>query len=149
MSRDTAEKEVEDRDSPVLSDAVSVSWHDLMGHPARAYLREVLLTLDLDLIFVEDGVGFRGLRRVMRFLFEHYDIQRRRIEERHLTGIVGIRCVIHDFEIGEPWRREGYAEPDYAEVGRARILHVLRDRGEEDEPLEVPVDRTDVPVLVS
>ena len=42
-------------------------------------------------------------------------------------------------------RPEGYAEPDYEDIGRARILHVFRERGGEVEVAETPFDRDDAP----
>src|SRR2546430_1674955 len=43
-----------------------------------------------------------------------------------------------------------YPEPKYDYLARARILHVFRDRGEHEEPLEMPFDfsRTPAPAAV-
>jgi hypothetical protein len=107
--------------------------------------------LQVDLVFVEDGVGFRRFRRVLRMAFEVHDMlgPRARAEERHFTGLPGVSVVIHDFTMEEPFRRvrAGYPEPDYETVGRARILHVFRDRGEEDATVDAPRDRRGAPVL--
>ena len=40
-----------------------------------------------------------------------------------------IQDVAHD----SPLDRAGYPEPDYDEIGRARVLHVMLDRGGADE----------------
>jgi hypothetical protein len=53
--------------------------------------------------------------------------------------------LIHEFQLDEPFRSEVYPEPDYENLGRARILHVFRDRGEQADRLETPLDITHVP----
>ena len=60
------------------------------------------------------------------------------IDERHLTGLPGIRAVLHDYVIDEPLRSSRYPEPDYEDLGRARILHVFKDRGEDEEQVVRP-----------
>ena len=46
--------------------------------------------------------------------------------------------MLHDFEVDNPYRAEGYPEPDYEDVARARVLHVFRDRGEDEADVEEP-----------
>ena len=36
-----------------------------------------------------------------------------------------IYAIVHDLKIGEPLDRERYPEPDYEDLGRARILHII------------------------
>ena len=117
-------------------------WHPTVPPAARAHLFEVLSGAQIDLIFLEDGIGFRRLRRVFALLFEYHDLfgGGRRAEERQFSGLPGVRVVIHDFDLQEPFRSERYPEPDYEDIGRARILHVFRDRGGEEEDQNVPVD---------
>jgi len=57
---------------------------------------------------------------------------RQRAEEFHFTGLPGVRCIIHEFGFADApaHGRAGYPEPDYELIGRARILHVFKDRGE-------------------
>jgi hypothetical protein len=108
----------------------------------------MMRALEIDLIFVEDGVGFRRFVRVLRMMFEHYDIfgGRRRADELHFRGVPGTRVLIHEYQLTEPFKSDVYPEPDYENLGRARILHVFRDRGEQEEPLETPLDFTFTPV---
>jgi hypothetical protein len=91
---------------------------------------------------VEDGVSLRRFIRVLRMMFEVYDIYggRLRAEERHFTGLPGVRVIMHDFELGktDTLAKPSYPEPQYEEIGRARILHVFKDRGEFSERDEVP-----------
>ena len=105
----------------------------------------------VDLIFLEDGVGHRRFLRVLAQVFEFYDMfGERQLEERHFAGLPGVQVWIH--EIPEPagptpdgrgQRPDAladYPEPDYEEFGRARILHVFRDRGGEKDLSIVPFD---------
>lgn len=103
---------------------------------ARNHLYQVLSALEIDLIFVEDGIKFRQLRHVLRMLFEIYDIHggRQAAEERHFAGIPGVRVILHSVEPLKPFPTEVYPEPDYEDIGRAKILHVFKDRGEPYEP---------------
>jgi hypothetical protein len=39
-----------------------------------------------------------------------------------------------------------YPEPEYEDFGRARILHIFKDRGEQEEPLETPFDLNRMPI---
>lgn len=150
MTRDVDEGQCELGEGTVLSGIIGPSYHLVLSPEARQHLREVLRALEIDLIFVQDGIGFRSLRRVIRILFEHYDIHggRRRIEDRHLCGLPGIRTFVHDYELNNPLKTRGYPEPDYETLGRARILHVFRDKGEDEQLVEDPVDVEGVPVGV-
>lgn len=130
-------------------EAIGPLFDEVMSHAVTSHVHQVLSALEVDLIFVEDGVGYRRLRRVLRILFDTYDMfgGSRRLEERHLSGISGVRALIHDFTHERPFAALGYPEPDYDIVGRARILHVFKDRGENDVMLETPVDFTARPVI--
>ncbi len=136
-------------DSTILSRTAGPPYHRLLPRAARHHLYRMMRALQVDLIFVEDGVGFRRLRKVLRVLFEVYDIHagRRPAEEIDFRGLPRTRVLIHDFQFDEPFRSEVYPEPKYDYLGRARILHVFRDRGEQEEPLESPFDygRTPAP----
>ena len=104
---------------------------------------EVLRGVQIDLLFIEDGVNFKRVRRVLRALFEVYDVHagRRRAEEIDFQGLPGTKVLIHDYQFDEPFHANGYPEPKYELLARARILHVFRDRGEQDEPIESPFDQ--------
>jgi hypothetical protein len=56
-----------------------------------------------------------------------------------------VRVLIHEIVLEEPLRQTRYPEPDYDGVGRARILHVFRDRGGEPERERTPKDRGRLP----
>jgi len=135
---------------------IGPAYHTVIERAARHHLWTVLGALEVDLIFLEDGVGFRRFQRVLSMLFEHHDIfaGRRPLEERHFAGLPGVRVLLHDFALDRPLDSARYPEPDYEDLGRARILHVFRDRGEEEESPVDPVELDRVPaggapVLVS
>jgi len=128
------------------------TFHPHVPLAARAHLFEILAGCEIDLIFVEDGVGFRRLKRVFALLFEYHDIfgGELRAEERNFSGVPGVRVLIHEHDIGVQYPYSTYPEPDYEDLGRARILHVFRDRGEDEElsaDPEVP-DYKPEPVLL-
>ncbi|MEM7518229.1 MAG: hypothetical protein AAF368_15065, partial [Planctomycetota bacterium] len=115
--------------------SIGPAFHRVMPLAARAHLHRVLRGLEIDLLFVEDGVGFRRMKRVFAMMFEVHDIfgGEKRGEEAHFSGLPGVRVLIHELDFDRPFQRKGYPEPDYQEIGRARILHVFQDRGGESE----------------
>jgi hypothetical protein len=150
LTRDEDERDMDWRDGTLLMETIGPSYRRVFPRTVLHHAGEVMRGLQIDLIFVEDGVGFRRLRRVLRMAFELDDIlgRRGRAEEHHFTGLPGVRVVIHDFDMDGTARhgRTGYPEPDYENLGRARILHVFRDRGESESPAGAPRDRSGVPV---
>ena len=68
---------------------IGPTYGRLLGVRLRRYLRELFDSLEVDLIFIEDGVGYRGFKRVLAVLFEIYDIHggQARIEERHAVEL--------------------------------------------------------------
>jgi hypothetical protein len=127
---------------------VGPPYREVFTPEARAHAWEVGRALQIDLLYVEDGVGFSALRRVLQTMFEHHDVHagKLRAEEWHFVGLPQVRVTIHDHELGElAPRRPG--EPAMEELGRARVLHVFRRRGgrDEDAIFEAPRRRRDTP----
>jgi hypothetical protein len=147
LTRDASEDDPDRGDGTILSGIVGPPYHRILSHGSRHYLYKVLRALEVDLIFVEDGVTFPRFRRVLRKLFEVYDRHAgaRRAEDVQFTGLPGTRVMLHEFRLDEPFKSDKYPEPKYEYLGRARILHVFRDRGEQEEPLETPFDFTTSP----
>lgn len=146
-SRDTREDDMEFEQGTILSGMVGMPYHRIFPRCVRHHLYEMLRALQIDLIFVEDGVGYRRFCRVLRMMFELYDVHggRKRAEEIHFQGLPGVRVLIHEYALDEPFKSETYPEPEFESLGRARILHVFKDRGEQEEPLETPLDWTNMP----
>lgn len=150
LQRDADEEEPDFEEGGIMYQIIGPPYHVLLPLATRHHLYEIMQAVGVDLIFVEDGVGFRRLRNALRVVFEIYDVHggRQRLEERHFAHVLGVRAVIHDLAPHEPFRSERYPEPDYEHIGRARILHLFRDRGEDEEHCESPADVDSRPVPV-
>ena len=148
LIRDTQEDEINLEDGTILSGIIGPTYHQVLPRAVRHHVYQILRAVQIDLVFVEDGVNFRRFTKVLRMLFELYDVYggRRKAQEIHFQGLPGIRVLIHEYQLDKPFKSEVYPEPDYEDFGRARILHVFKDRGEQEEPLETPMDLTHVPV---
>ncbi len=129
---------------------VGEPYHRVMEQPVRHHLYTVLRALQVDLIYVEDGVEFRQFRRVLRMLFEHYDIHGSALkaQDRFFTGIPGVRVIIEEHSLDNPFRNELYPEPEYRILARGRVLHVFRDRGDTWELDPTPELPKNEPLLV-
>lgn len=130
MSRDTDEE---------TSLTVGPPYHRIMSPEARQHAYEVFRAVHVDLVFIEDGVPVESVEHVLGQLFGHFDLWGvEPIEDRHVFPTPGIRVLIHTFEFDAPLDEDGYPEPDYENVGRGRVLHIMRDRGGDD--VEDPID---------
>lgn len=147
LIRDEHEEELDFNESTLWSGIIGPAYHQVLPRASRHHLYRILRALQIDLIFVEDGVGFRRFCRVLRLMFELFDIYggRRRADEMHFQGVPGTRVMIHEFVLQEPFKSDIYPEPEFENLGRARLLHIFRDRGEYSERIEPPGDFTDVP----
>jgi hypothetical protein len=127
-----------------------LTWEAAMSWGARAYLYEVLRALEIDLIFLEDGVGHRRLAGVLRAMFEAHDTHgAQRLEERHVSLVQGVRVLIQDDAgLDAPFKRKGLPEPNYDDIGRARLLLIFKDRGGDERPTLAPRDSSDLPIPV-
>jgi MYXO-CTERM domain-containing protein len=116
----------------------------------RQHLHAVLRATRVDMFFVEDGVGYRKLEKVIRVLMELYDVHggMRYAEEHHFRGLPKVRVMIHDYEPGNPFRSDVYPEPKFDDLSRVRVLHVFRDRGGDEELVEPPFDWSSSPAPV-
>lgn len=120
-------------------------YREIFGVRLRRYVRELFESLEVDVIFIEDGVGYRGLKRVLAVMFEIYDVHggRARAEDRHFMGLPGLNVHLDDFGLDrERVVVPGYPEPDYEGIGRARVLVIQKERGGGDEEVHPlpPVD---------
>ncbi len=151
LGRDVDPDISDDRDATTLSGIIGPPYQQILTWGCRMHFLEITKALEIDLIFVEDGVTFRRFVRVLRVMFETFDVHdgRRRAEESQFQGLPGVRAIIHDVShTTQPdWSQSDYPEPNYDEIGRARILHIFRDRGEEDSLESAPRDFAGVPVL--
>ncbi|VTS00419.1 hypothetical protein [Tuwongella immobilis] len=152
--RDEPEESPE-RDESLMMKPLGTPYSVLLHRPARQYLFRMLRALQVDLIFLEDGISSKRLARVLRQMFELYDRSGGetgtgiRVEEIHFQLIPKIRVMIHEFTVDQPFQSDVYPEPKFEELGRARILHIFRDRGAEDSLSDAPRDWTSTPMPIS
>lgn len=120
------------RDGDDELETVGPAYHSLFSASTRRHCYDVFRAVDVDLIFVEDGVDFRRFQRVLAMIFEFHDMfGERPLEARHFSGIPGVRVLIENLCLDDPLRGSHYPEPDYEQLARARVMHVFRDRGED------------------
>ncbi len=134
MSRDTDED---------ASMTVGPPYARVLSPEARRHAYEVFQAVHVDLIFIEDGVPTEGVERVLLQVFDHFDLWGvDPIEEKHIFSVPGVRVLLHQFEFDAPLAEEGYPEPDYENLARGRVLHIMKDRGGEevDDPFELLPD---------
>jgi len=119
---------------------------------ARQHAHAVLRATAIDMVFIEDGVTFKNLDRVLRIVTELYDVHggKRKAEELHFRGVPKVKVMIHEYEPGNPFQSDAYPEPKFDDLSRVRVLHIFRDRGGEEELVEPPYDFswTPAPALV-
>ena len=151
LSRDSNGDESFDRETTILDEIVGPPYFQIFTGRSRRHFQRMTDALRVDLIFVENGVSFQRLVRVLRMMFEIYDVHggRQKAEEMHFAGLPGVRVLIHNFDFSDSPRhgRSHYPEPDYEDVGRARILHIFKDRGEETVETPIPESWEGTPVL--
>lgn len=129
-------------DQPVPPRPVGPPYQRLLGPRGRQHFHRVLRAVEVDMIFVEDGVGYRTFQKVLRALFELYDVHggQRKAEDHYFRGIPKVRVMVHDYAPGKPFRAAEYREPKFDDLSRARVLHVFRDSGGQEAPSETPFD---------
>jgi hypothetical protein len=147
IGREDADANPEDSPPPL----VGPPYHRAIPARARQHAHAFLRATQVDMIFVEDGVSFKNLERVLRVITELYDVHggRRRAEDFHFRGLPKVKVMIHDYEPGNPFRSDLYPEPKFDDLSRVRVLHVFRDRGGHEELVDPPADFswTPAPVL--
>jgi hypothetical protein len=114
-------------------------FHRHYGQPARRLLRRVLRSLEIDLIYIEDGVPSALVPEVFEGLFKRYDTGRAAgrtgLDERELAAPPGLHLALQEIELDVPSQAMGpYKEPSYESLSRARVLLILRARGGNDDP---------------
>jgi hypothetical protein len=138
----------EDEETNIFGN-IGQPWRTLIPMAARSEFYGLLRRLQIDLLFVEDGVRPKAVERVLQSLFDHDDRKPNQplTPEHPFVGIPGIHEILHEHSLGGQLGKKDYPEPDYEEVGRARILHIFKARGGEEAPIEDPVEQGSRPVL--
>jgi hypothetical protein len=128
-------------DDDLSEGSAGPDFHRHYGQPARRFLRQVLRTLAIDLIYIEDGVPSADIPPVFEQLFQHYDAARAAgrtgLVERDLVSPPGVHLAIQEIELDIPSQSMGpYKEPSYESLSRARLLLILRARGGDEPPVD-------------
>jgi hypothetical protein len=143
VGREDADANMDDSAPPL----VGPPYHRAIPARARQQAHAMLRATQVDMIFIEDGVTFKNIERVLRIVAELYDVHagRRRAEDFHFRGLPKIKVMIHEYEPGNPFRSDLYPEPKFDDLSRVRVLHVFRDRGGHEELVDPPFDMSWTP----
>ena len=123
----------------VLEQIIAPDYSQVLARSARHHLFRVLRAVRIDIVFIEDGLPSSTWEQVFETLFDVYDMHggERPVDERDFAFLPDARVILHDLAPEEPFESKVYPEPDYDEIGRARILHIFRDRGGEEDPVDI------------
>jgi hypothetical protein len=125
------------------------TYQQLYPPRVRQYWHEVLRRLEIDLIFIEDGVSAKACLTLIRRIFEVYDLSGGKgpLEERQLPLLPQVRVQIDGWSPGEMpqlLRRSSWEdqEREYHDLHRARVMMIFRDDTGEREEEPVPYDHS-------
>lgn len=129
-------------DRPSTPRPVGPPFHRAFPPRVRQHFHQVLRGVQIDMIFVEDGVSYRTFEKVLRAVLELYDMHggTRKADDHLFRGVPKVRVMVHEYAPGKPFRVGTYREPKFDDLSRARVLHVFRDNGGHDAPVESPFD---------
>jgi hypothetical protein len=122
----------EEGESRIIGPPFSRLW----SRRTRQFLHEWLKKLEIDMIYFEDAVRWPQLRSVLDQAFERFmkTPGAGAVRESDFRFLRGVRVFIDEMEPDrEVSGRKGYPEPHFANLSRARILMVFKDRGGEEE----------------
>jgi len=156
LRTDANEDYLHDRDATVFDGIIGRPFHKIFTRLTRFHFWQITSALEIDLIYIERTVSFKRFVKVLRQMFEIYDMHGGtvRAEDLHFQGLTGVRVIIHDIAAGtiqppeyKNSRLEHYPEPEYKELDRARVLHVFRERQESDVETPTPGETNWAPDL--
>lgn len=156
LRTDANEDYLHDRDATVFDGIIGRPFHKIFPRLTRFHFWQITTSLEIDLIYIERSVSFRRFVKVLRQMFELYDMHggRVRAEDRHFQGLTGVKVIIHEIAAGaiqppdfESPLNASYPEPEYKELDRARVLHVFRERQESEVETPTPGESNWAPDL--
>lgn len=129
-------------DQPTPPRPIGPPYRKVFAVRARQHLHEILQAVQIDIVYIEDGVGRRSIEKVMRSVFELYDRTggKRKADDLCFRALPKVRVMIHEYAPGKPFQATGYREPKFDDLSRARVLHIFRDHGGDEADVEVPFD---------
>lgn len=121
---------------------IGPSYQEVFGTRVRQYIHQAFRALEVDVMFIEDGVKMKSVMRVLRNMFEVYDIHggTLRVEDHHFMGIPKVSVAVLDFSPDKEPTAVTYKEPKFDDLSRGRVIHIARDRGESEEVMDTPLD---------
>lgn len=139
-------KRTEDGEGELLR-RVGPSFDKVFGKRPRQYLHKVLRAVQIDVIYIEDGVPFKAVVKVLRQLLEVYDVHagQKIVDDHTFQGIPKVRVMVHEFSPVKPLTTVKYKQPKFDDLSRGRVLHLFKDKGESEEISDVPMDFDYVP----
>ncbi|MFY7951474.1 MAG: hypothetical protein ACOVT5_03105 [Armatimonadaceae bacterium] len=139
-------KRTEDGEGELLR-RVGPPFEKAFGQRPRQYLHKVLRAVQIDVIYIEDGVPLKAVEKVLRQLLEVYDVHagRRIVDDHTFRGIPKVRVMVHEFSPEKPPTAVTYKQPKFDDLSRGRVLHLFKDKGDHEEVSDVPFDTDYVP----
>jgi hypothetical protein len=140
-----ASKRTEDGEGSLKS--VGPPFSSVFGRRARQHLHRVLRGVEVDVIYIEDGVSIKQMVQVFRALLEVYDVYggKKRVDDHSFVGIPKVRVIVHELSPEKPSTAVKYRQPKFDDLSRGRVLHVFRDRGDSEELSDTPFDFSSEP----
>ncbi len=134
-------KRTDDGEGGVLR-RVGPPFEKAFGRRPRQYLHRVLRAVQIDVIYIEDGVPLKAVVKVLRQLFEVFNMHagKKIIDDHTFQGIPKVRVVVHEFSPEKPPTAVTYKQPKFDDLSRGRVLHLFRDKGDHEEVSDVPFD---------
>ena len=109
----------------------------------------MLRATQVDMIFIEDGVTFKNIERVLRIVAELYDVHAGRGGGRFPLPRPAEGQGDHlRVRTRQPVPFRSLPEPKFDDLSRVRVLHIFRDRGGHEELVDRPFDSGRPPLLL-
>jgi len=125
-------------------------FSDLWGLRTRQFLHECFTGMGVDILYFEDSIRWAQLEQVLDQAFEAFlrSDDKRPLRESDFRFLNGVRVFLEDLEPArEREKREGYPEPHFENLSRARVLIVCKDRGGERDPIRENSPDERVPLM--
>jgi hypothetical protein len=134
-------RRTEDGEGDVLR-RVGPGFDKAFGRRPRQHLHKVLRAVQVDVIYIEDGVPLKAVVMVLRQLFEVFDVHagKRVVDDHTFRGIPTVRVMVHEFSPVKPPTAVKFKQPKFDDLSRGRVLHLFKDKGDHEEVSDVPMD---------
>src|SRR5262245_6117410 len=118
LRRDEPEPDPGPLDPHMVHDNIGPAYHKAIPRLARHLAHGMMRGLQIDLIFVEDGVTYRRFAKVMRRIFELHDkAPNRPVEDLHFVGLTGTKVLVYEIQIDNPNESAAHPAPEWTRPG--------------------------------